>query len=50
MITIVMNPYFILVILYDKVYNPKIIDNELITKYLDNRFIVNLGVSYNDHI
>ncbi|CAJ0760963.1 11656_t:CDS:2, partial [Entrophospora sp. SA101] len=28
--------------------NPKIFDDELIMKHLDDRFITNLGVSYND--
>ncbi|CAJ0760095.1 15257_t:CDS:2 [Entrophospora sp. SA101] len=30
--------------------NPKIFDDELIMKHLDNRFITNLGVSYNDRM
>ncbi|CAJ0769093.1 14166_t:CDS:2, partial [Entrophospora sp. SA101] len=30
--------------------NPKIFDDELIMKHLDDRFITNLGVSYNDHM
>jgi len=32
------------------VVNPKIVDSELIIRHLDERFIVNLGVSYNDHL
>ncbi|CAJ0765777.1 24712_t:CDS:2, partial [Entrophospora sp. SA101] len=30
--------------------NPKILDDELIMKHLDDQFITNLGVSYNDHM
>ena len=45
-----MNPYPMLVISCDEALNSKIIDDELITKHLDNRFIANLGISYNDRM
>ena len=50
MVTIITNPCSMSTIPRDRTLNPKIIDDELIMKHLDNRFIVNLRISYNDHM
>jgi hypothetical protein len=50
MATIVTNPCPMSAIPRDGVLNPKIIDDMLIIKHLDNRFITNLGISYNDRM
>ncbi|RIB10731.1 hypothetical protein C2G38_2263686 [Gigaspora rosea] len=48
MATIIANPCPISAIPRNGALNPKIVDNELILKHLDERFIKNLGVSYHD--
>jgi hypothetical protein len=51
MATIVTNPCpNMLAIPRNGALNPKIFDDELIMKHLDDRFITNLGVSYNDRM
>ena len=46
MIIILANPYIILVILYNEAFNSKFLNNELITRYVDRQFIINLSISY----
>ncbi|RIB29915.1 hypothetical protein C2G38_2136600 [Gigaspora rosea] len=48
MTTIVVNPCQLSLIPHYGAINPKIVDDELITKHLNERFIVNLGVPYYD--
>ncbi|CAG8857614.1 21625_t:CDS:2, partial [Gigaspora margarita] len=49
MATIIANPCPILAILRNGALNSKIIDDKLIMKHLDERFIINLGIPYNEH-
>ncbi|CAG8814062.1 34709_t:CDS:2 [Gigaspora margarita] len=46
--TIITNPCSMLAIPRNRALNPKVVNDELILKYLDERFIENLGVSYHD--
>ncbi|CAG8847164.1 3610_t:CDS:1, partial [Gigaspora margarita] len=48
MATIIANPCPVLAILRNRALNPKIIDDELIMKHLDEQFIINLGIPYNE--
>jgi len=48
MATIMANPCPTSAIPRNGVINPKIVDNELIARHLEERFIINLGVSYHD--
>ncbi|RIB20462.1 hypothetical protein C2G38_2035221 [Gigaspora rosea] len=48
MTTIIVNPCQLSPIPHYGAINPKIVDDELITKYLNERFIINLGVPYYD--
>ncbi|RIB22321.1 hypothetical protein C2G38_2033679 [Gigaspora rosea] len=50
MATIITNPCPIPAIPRNGALNPKIVDDELIMKHLDERFIANLGISYHDRI
>ncbi|RIB24285.1 hypothetical protein C2G38_2168924 [Gigaspora rosea] len=50
MATIITNSWLILAITRIGAIIPKIVDNELIARHLDKRFIVNLGISYNDRM
>jgi len=50
MATITANPCSRPAIPRDDAINPKIIDNELVLKHLDRRFIQNLGISYRDRM
>jgi len=50
MATIIANSCSTLAILHNGVINPKIVDNELIEKHLDERFIINLRISYHNRI
>ena len=50
MATILANPCPTPAILRHGALNPKVIDSELIEKQLDQRFIVNLGISYHDRM
>ncbi|RIB19121.1 hypothetical protein C2G38_2182716 [Gigaspora rosea] len=50
MATILMNLCLIPAISCNGIVNPRFIDSYLIMKHLDERFIVNLGVSYHDRI
>ncbi|RIB29585.1 hypothetical protein C2G38_2027586 [Gigaspora rosea] len=50
MVSIFLNPCFIPAILRNRIINPKIVDDELVIKHLDEQFIVNLGVSYHNRI
>ncbi|RIB03962.1 hypothetical protein C2G38_2254658 [Gigaspora rosea] len=49
MATIIANPCPTSAIPQNRALNPKVVDDELIMKHLDERFIVNLGISYYDH-
>ncbi len=46
MVTILANPYITLAIPCNGAFNSKFLDSELIAKYVDRQFIVNLSVSY----
>ena len=48
MASILLNPCFAPAILRNRIINSKIVDDELIIKHLDERFIVNLGISYHN--
>ncbi|RIB15074.1 hypothetical protein C2G38_2320577 [Gigaspora rosea] len=48
MATIIANPCPTSAIPQNRALNPKVIDDKLIMKHLDERFIVNLGISYYD--
>ncbi|CAG8844805.1 16053_t:CDS:2, partial [Gigaspora margarita] len=48
MATIIANPCPISAILYNRALNPKIIDDKLIIKHLDEWFIINYGIPYNE--
>ncbi|RIB30695.1 hypothetical protein C2G38_2152026 [Gigaspora rosea] len=48
MATIIANPCPTSAIPQNRALNPKVVDDELIMKHLDERFIVNLGISYYD--
>jgi len=50
MATILANPCPMPAISRYGALNPKVVDSELIAQHLDRRFIVNLGVSYHDHM
>src|ERR1043165_6322061 len=50
MTTIIANPCHISAIPRIGALNPKIVDDELIIKNLDERFIINLGISYHDRM
>ena len=50
MVTIIINLYSISIISYNSALNLKIINDKLIIKHLDNQFIINLRISYNDYI
>ncbi|RIB07183.1 hypothetical protein C2G38_2046214 [Gigaspora rosea] len=49
MVMIIANPCPILATPCNRVINPKIIDDRLIIKHLDERFMVNLGIPYHDY-
>ncbi|RIB29191.1 hypothetical protein C2G38_2027870 [Gigaspora rosea] len=49
MATIIANPCPVSAIPRNGALNPRIIDNKLIMKHLDKRFIINLGIPYNEH-
>jgi len=48
--TILANPCPILAISYIRVFNSKIVNNELIKKHFDMQFITNLDISYHNRI
>ncbi|RIB03515.1 hypothetical protein C2G38_2224849 [Gigaspora rosea] len=48
MATIIANPCPTSAIPQNRALNPKVVDDELIMKHLNERFIVNLGISYYD--
>src|SRR5437660_4261005 len=50
MATTLVNPCLMPAILFNGIANPKIVDSELLVNHLDKRFIVKLGVFYNDHL
>jgi hypothetical protein len=50
MATILANPCLMPAIPFNGIANPKIVDSELLVKHLNERFIVKLGVFYNDHL